>query len=72
MKKNMLKIIIRKLNKRRDFMSEELKKDIVDGKIIDWSKLSVKELQEMKLKFKEKETNLLNQINKELADDESR
>lgn len=53
-------------------MSEELKRDIVDGKIIDWSKLSVKELQEMKLKFKEKETNLLNQINKELADDESR
>lgn len=53
-------------------MSEELKKDIVDGKIIDWSKLSVKELQEMKLKFKEKETKLLNQINKELADDESR
>ena len=40
-------------------MSEELKKDIVDGKIIDWSKLSVKELQEMKLKFKEKKYSTL-------------
>ncbi len=53
-------------------MSEELKKDIVDGKIIDWSKLSVKELQEMKSKFKEKEKNLLNQINKKLEEIETK
>lgn len=53
-------------------MDEELKKDIIDGKIIDWSKLSQEELLAMKAKFKEREQELLKKINKELDSDDER
>ena len=51
-------------------MEKELKRDIVDGKIIDWSKLSQEELTAMKKELEKKEEKLLNKINKELNDDE--
>ena len=51
-------------------MENELKRDIVDGKIIDWSKLSKEELISMKKELEKKEKNLINKIDKELNDDE--
>ena len=53
-------------------MDEELKRDIIDGKIIDWSKLSKKELEDMKAKFEKKEKDLLEKIDKELTNDDQR
>ena len=53
-------------------MEEELKRDIIDGKIIDWSKLSKKELSDMKEKFEKKEKDLLEKIDKELTNDDER
>ena len=44
----------------------------IDGKIIDWSKLSQEELLAMKAKFKEREQELLKKINKELDGDDER
>ena len=51
-------------------MEKELKRDIVDGKIIDWSKLSKEELISMKTEFEKKEKELLKKIDKELTADE--
>ena len=50
-------------------MREELKRDIIDGKIIDWSKLSVEELKKMKKEYKEKEEKLLKKINDMLKEE---
>lgn len=51
----------------------ELKRDIIDGKIIDWSKLSKDELIALKEQFKKKEEGLLKKINEELsAEDDER
>ena len=50
-------------------MREELKRDIVDGRIIDWSKLSVEELKKMKKKYKEKEEELLKKIDEQLKEE---
>lgn len=47
-------------------MSEELRKDIVDGKIVDWQKLEVSELEKMKEKLQEKEKEILAKIDEEL------
>lgn len=47
-------------------MNEELGTDIVDGKIIDWSKLSIEELETMKKKLEKKEKQILDKINSEL------
>ena len=50
-------------------MREELKRDIIDGKIIDWRKLSVEELKKMKKEYKEKEEKLLKKINDMLKEE---
>lgn len=50
-------------------MREELKRDIVDGRIIDWSKLSVEELKKMKKEYKEKEEELLKKIDEQLKEE---
>lgn len=47
-------------------MSEELRKDIVDGKIVDWQKLEVSELEKMKEKLQAKEKEILAKIDEEL------
>ncbi len=52
------------------FMEEELGKDIVDGKIVDFSKMSIEELREMKEKLKKQEKAILDKINKELEQDD--
>lgn len=49
--------------------TNELKRDIIDGKIIDWSKLSKDELITLKDQFKKKEKGLLKKINDELSSD---
>ena len=36
-------------------MESDLKKDIIDGRIIDWSKLSTEELKRMKKAYEERE-----------------
>lgn len=50
----------------------ELGKDIVDGRIIDWSKLSTEELKRMKQAYEEREKKIRDEISKELesTDDE--
>ena len=53
-------------------MEEELGRDIVDGKIIDWSTMSTEELKKMRETLKAKETELLNQIDKELEKKENK
>lgn len=53
-------------------MNDELKRDIIDGKIIDWRNLSLEELKKMKQECKQKEKDILDKINKTLereADD---
>lgn len=50
-------------------MSEELGRDIVEGKIIDWSKMSIEEIKEMISRMKRKEEDILDKINKELEKD---
>lgn len=50
--------------------TNELKKDIVDGKIIDWSKLSKEELLALKEQFKNKEKEILRKIDEELSADD--
>lgn len=50
-------------------MENELKRDIIDGKIIDWTKLSEKELLAMKAQYEKKERELLAKIDKELSND---
>ena len=52
-------------------MSEEFKKDIIDGRIIDWDKLSDEELESIRKNLKQKEQELLRKINKELELDEN-
>lgn len=47
-------------------MKEELGTDIIDGKIINWDKMSEKELKEMKKKLKAQEKEIINKINMEL------
>lgn len=47
-------------------MENDLGKDIVDGKIIDWGKLSIEELTKMKKAYEEKESRIMNIINNEL------
>ena len=44
-------------------MSEELGRDIVDGKIIDWTKMSTEELKKIKETVKENEKAILKKIN---------
>lgn len=53
-------------------MEEEFGRDIIDGKIIDWSKLTNKELLEMRAKLKNKEKEILKEIEKELEKDNER
>ena len=50
-------------------MREELKRDIIDGRIIDWSKLSFEELKKMKKEYKEKEDELLKKIDEQLKEE---
>ena len=47
-------------------MSDELKKDIVDGRIINWENLSLNQLKDMKEEYKKKEKEILAKIDKEL------
>ena len=49
-------------------MSEELKRDIIDGRIIDWNKLSIDELKKMKKEYEEKEKMLLKKIDEQLKE----
>ena len=42
------------------------KKDIIDGRIIDWSKLSAEELKRMKKAYEERENKIRMKIDKEL------
>lgn len=51
-------------------MSDELGRDIIEGRIIDWSKMSTEELKKMRESVKEKEKAILNKINKELEQDD--
>ena len=53
-------------------MEEEFGKDIIDGKIVDLSKLTTNELLEMRDKLKKREEEILKEIDKELEkyDDE--
>ena len=47
-------------------MESDLKKDIIDGRIIDWSKLSTEELKRMKEAYEERENETRMKIDKEL------
>ena len=47
-------------------MESDLKKDIIDGRIIDWSKLSAEELKRMKKAYEERENEIRMKIDKEL------
>ena len=47
-------------------MESDLKKDIIDGRIIDWSKLSTEELKRMKKAYEERENKIRMKIDKEL------
>ena len=47
-------------------MERNLKKDIIDGRIIDWSKLSTEELKRMKKAYEERENEIRMKIDKEL------
>ena len=47
-------------------MESDLKKDIIDGRIIDWSKLSTEELKRMKKAYEERENAIRMNIDKEL------
>lgn len=51
-------------------MESDLRKDIIDGRIIDWSKLSVEELKRMKRAYEERENKIRMKIDKELEDSE--
>ena len=51
-------------------MEEEFGKDIIDGKIVDLSKLTTKELLEMRDKLKKREEEILKEIDKELEKDD--
>ncbi len=51
-------------------MEKEFSRDIVDGRIIDWSKLSEKELKSMQAEFRKREKDLLKKIDDELSLDE--
>lgn len=47
-------------------MSDGLGKDIIDGRIIDWSKLTTEDLEKMKKVYEEKENEILKKIDQEL------
>ena len=47
-------------------MESDLKKDIIDGRIIDWSKLSTEEIKRMKKAYEERENKIRMKIDKEL------
>ena len=47
-------------------MESDLEKDIIDGRIIDWSKLSTEELKRMKKAYEERENEIRMKIDKEL------
>ena len=47
-------------------MESDLKKDIIDGRIIDGSKLSAEELKRMKKAYEERENKIRMKIDKEL------
>lgn len=47
-------------------MESDLKKDIIDGRIIDWSKLSTEELKRMKKAYEERKNEIRMKIDKEL------
>lgn len=47
-------------------MESDLKKDIIDCRIIDWSKLSTEELKRMKKAYEERENEIRMKIDKEL------
>ncbi len=53
-------------------MSDDLGRDIVDGSIINWSKLSKEELENIIDVYKQKEKETLEKVDKELSmeDDE--
>ncbi len=51
-------------------MEEEFGKDIIDGKIVDLSKLTTNELLEMRDKLKKREEEILKEIDKELEKDD--
>lgn len=50
-------------------MNEELGTDIIDGKIIDWSKISEEDLQNLEKKIQKKEKEILDKINSNLEQD---
>lgn len=43
-------------------MSDGLGKDIIDGRIIDWSKLTTEDLEKMKKVYEEKENEILKKL----------
>lgn len=47
-------------------MSDGLGKDIIDGRIIDWSKLTTEDLEKMKKVYEGKENEILKKIDQEL------
>ena len=47
-------------------MESDLKKDIIYGRIIDWSKLRAEELKRMKKAYEERENEIRMKIDKEL------
>ena len=51
-------------------MDDELKTDIIDGELIDWSKLSSEELVNLKNKLQKKEQAIVAQIDNLLETDD--
>ena len=49
---------------------DTLGKDIVDGRIINWDKMSVEDLEKMKQLYEEKEKEIRKKINEELERDD--
>lgn len=50
--------------------TEELGKDIIDGKIIDWSQLSTEELIALKEKLQKTQDEILKKIDEELTSED--
>ena len=51
-------------------MDNDQKKDIIDGKIVNWDNLSLKELEEIREKVNKNIHELLKQIDKEVSIEE--
>ena len=51
-------------------MEDKLGSDMIDGKFVDWDNMTQEELQKMKLKYKKREEEILNEELK-LKDDDN-